>query len=230
MRRREDGHRRVPRRRQGLVAATAPPAGARPPRDGFSGKAQAAGRIAGQVLAGGLLLAGAAAVKATKAAAEDEAAQSQLAQQLRAGGGRVDGQIASTEAWIAAQGKATGITDDELRPALAGWRRRPGTWVRRRTGGAGDGHAAGSQKSYQPVTEASRRPRTGTSGRWGEARGRHQGRRGQHQVARPDPAGPGEQVHGRCREGGRHLRRQDRRSCRPSSASCRSRSARSCCR
>jgi phage-related protein len=86
---------------------------------GFGSKAKAVGNIAGKVLAGGLLLGGVAAVKAGQAAAADEAAQAQLAQQLRQAAGASDAQIASTEAWITAQGKATGIADDELRPAIA---------------------------------------------------------------------------------------------------------------
>lgn len=135
---------------------------------GFSGKAQAAGRIAGKVLAGGLLLAGAAAVSATKAAAEDEAAQSQLAQQLRQAAGASDSQIASTESWISAQGKATGITDDELRPALA----RLAT----ATGDVGEAQrlaalamdvSAGSGKSYQQVTEALAKAQNGNIGALG---------------------------------------------------------------
>lgn len=76
------------------------------------------GNIAGKVFAGGLLLAGAAAVKAGNAAAEDEAAQSKLANTLRNAANASGAQVKSTEAWITAQGKALGVADDELRPAL----------------------------------------------------------------------------------------------------------------
>lgn len=76
------------------------------------------GAVAGKALAGGLLIAGAAAVKAGHAAAEDEAAQSKLANTLRNATGASKGQIAATESWITAQGKALGVADDELRPAL----------------------------------------------------------------------------------------------------------------
>ena len=77
------------------------------------------GQVSGRILAGGLLLAGAAAVKATQAAAEDEQAQVKLADTLRKAAGATDAQIASTENWITAQGKALGVTDDELRPAIS---------------------------------------------------------------------------------------------------------------
>jgi hypothetical protein len=77
------------------------------------------GQVSGRILAGGLLLAGAAAVKAGQAAAEDELAQVKLANTLRNTTKATDTQIASVEEWIAAQGEALGITDDELRPAFA---------------------------------------------------------------------------------------------------------------
>lgn len=77
-----------------------------------------AGKAAGRLLAGGLLLAAGAAVKATQAAAEDEAAQSRLAGALRNATGARAKDIAGVEDWIAAQGKALGVSDDELRPSL----------------------------------------------------------------------------------------------------------------
>ena len=57
---------------------------------------------------------------ATKAAMDDDAAQQELARQLRVTTGANNSQIASVEEWISAQGRVLGITDDELRPALAG--------------------------------------------------------------------------------------------------------------
>lgn len=56
---------------------------------------------------------------AAKAALEDEKAQVQLAVALRNTVGATDEQISSTETWIDSTARATGITDDELRPALA---------------------------------------------------------------------------------------------------------------
>lgn len=55
---------------------------------------------------------------AAVAAAEDEKAQADLARQLQASTKATDDQIESTEEWIDATARATGIADDELRPAL----------------------------------------------------------------------------------------------------------------
>ena len=56
---------------------------------------------------------------ATKAAMEDAQAQAQLAQSLRNTTGATAAQIASTEAFISKLTLATGVADDQLRPALA---------------------------------------------------------------------------------------------------------------
>ena len=63
---------------------------------------------------------------AVKAAAEDEAAQQALASQIQRTTGATDAQIAANEDWISVQGKLLGVTDDELRPALAGLIRATG--------------------------------------------------------------------------------------------------------
>ena len=57
---------------------------------------------------------------AVKGAMEDEQAQTMLARQLQKTTGATDQQIKSVEAYITKQGKLKGVTDDELRPALAG--------------------------------------------------------------------------------------------------------------
>lgn len=57
--------------------------------------------------------------KATQAAAEDAQQQVMLATTMRNTAAATNEQIASTERWITAQGKAFGIADDQLRPALA---------------------------------------------------------------------------------------------------------------
>jgi len=57
---------------------------------------------------------------ATKAAMDDQAAQQALARQLQRSTKATDAQIAANEDWIETQGKLLGVTDDELRPALAG--------------------------------------------------------------------------------------------------------------
>lgn len=61
---------------------------------------------------------GAGLAIATNAAAEDAQAQANLANTLRNTAGATDASIASTESWITAQGKALGVADDKLRPAL----------------------------------------------------------------------------------------------------------------
>ena len=57
---------------------------------------------------------------ATKAAVQDQAAQKALARQIQRSTKATDEQIAANEDWISTQGKLLGVTDDELRPALAG--------------------------------------------------------------------------------------------------------------
>lgn len=62
---------------------------------------------------------GAALVGAVKSAAEDAGSQKQLERAVKNNTKATDSQIASLEDWITAQGKALGVSDDELRPALA---------------------------------------------------------------------------------------------------------------
>ena len=57
---------------------------------------------------------------AVKGAMEDANAQLLLARQLQKTTAATDAQIAGVEAYISQQGKLKGVTDDELRPALAG--------------------------------------------------------------------------------------------------------------
>lgn len=85
----------------------------------LGGRLDKVGQAAGKVLAGGVALGGAALYKMSQSAAEDEAAQVRLAGALKRSGGATDEQVAAAERWIEAQGKALGVTDDELRPALA---------------------------------------------------------------------------------------------------------------
>jgi hypothetical protein len=66
--------------------------------------------------------AGAAAtalIDMAKGAMEDEAAQKTLATQLKNSAKATDAQVTAVEDYISATGKAKGITDDEMRPALA---------------------------------------------------------------------------------------------------------------
>jgi hypothetical protein len=58
------------------------------------------------------------AIDGVKAAIEDEAAQLRLANALKAATGATDAQVKATEAMILKTSLATGVADDQLRPAL----------------------------------------------------------------------------------------------------------------
>ncbi|HWI43270.1 MAG TPA: hypothetical protein VNS81_06590 [Nocardioides sp.] len=72
-----------------------------------------------KVAAVGFLAVGAGAVKLAQGAAEDEKASAALAKTLQNTAGATKGQVKATEDWITAQGKALGVADDQLRPALS---------------------------------------------------------------------------------------------------------------
>jgi hypothetical protein len=76
------------------------------------------GKVAAVGLAAGTVVAGKALFDMTKRAAEDAQQQAILAKALQNNAGATKGQVAATEDWISAQGKALGVTDDQLRPAL----------------------------------------------------------------------------------------------------------------
>lgn len=87
------------------------------------GKLKSFGKIAAGVFTG--LLAQEAVRKvgeflkgSVEAAMEDEAAQRKLATALKNTTGATNDQIAGVESWISRQSLATGVADDELRPAL----------------------------------------------------------------------------------------------------------------
>ena len=81
----------------------------------FKSGLASASKVAGAALLG----IGAAALGAANAAAEDAQSQALLANAMKNGADASKGQIKATEDWIDAQSRATGVTDDELRPALA---------------------------------------------------------------------------------------------------------------
>jgi hypothetical protein len=76
-------------------------------------------RSAALPAAAALAAVGAAAVSAGRAAAEDAQSQALLATALTKNAGATKTSIAATEDWISKQSMATGVADDELRPALA---------------------------------------------------------------------------------------------------------------
>lgn len=68
-----------------------------------------------------------AGVSAVKAAVEDAKAQEMLARQLRVSTNATDAQVAAVERQISAMSLATGVADDELRPAYASLVRATGS-------------------------------------------------------------------------------------------------------
>lgn len=85
----------------------------------LGGKLKTVGKVAAVGLAAGVAVAGRAMWEMGQAAADDAQQQAILAKALKNSAGATDKQVASTEDWITAQGKAFGVTDDKLRPALA---------------------------------------------------------------------------------------------------------------
>lgn len=90
--------------------------------DTFGDKMTKAGKVVGAALAAAAAAAGAYAIKigidGVKAAIADEKAQTQLALALENATGATKGAIAATEQFILQTSLATGVADDELRPAL----------------------------------------------------------------------------------------------------------------
>ena len=91
--------------------------------EGFSGKIEKFGKIAGAAFAAAAAAAGAYAVKigidGVKAAMEDEKSQRILSETLIKTTGATKEQIAAVESYISKTALATGVTDDELRPAMS---------------------------------------------------------------------------------------------------------------
>jgi len=88
-----------------------------------AGKLEKFGKVAGAAFAAAAVAAGAYAIKigveGVKAALEDEQSQLKLAQSLEKATGATKAQIAATEDSIDKMARASGVADDQLRPALA---------------------------------------------------------------------------------------------------------------
>jgi hypothetical protein len=99
--------------------------------DDFGAKIGKAGKAIGAAFAAAAAAAGAYAVKigidGVKAAIEDEKAQTQLALALENATGATEGAIKATEEFVLQTSLATGVADDELRPALARLARSTGS-------------------------------------------------------------------------------------------------------
>jgi hypothetical protein len=98
---------------------------------------------------------GAALFDATKGAMEDAAAQDVLAKSLQNNTAATDAQIKANEEWITQQGKLLGVTDDELRPAIAKLARQTGSLSKAQEGAAlAMDIAAATGKPLSAVTDA----------------------------------------------------------------------------
>lgn len=84
----------------------------------LGGRMKAVGKIAALGLGAGMVAGAGALAKMTQGAIEDAAGQARLAKALKNSTGATKDQIAGVEDWISAQGKALGVADDDLRPAL----------------------------------------------------------------------------------------------------------------
>jgi phage-related protein len=105
--------------------------------------------------AAALLAVGAAAVSAGRAAAEDAQSQALLATALTKNAGATKTSIAATEDWIAKQSMATGVADDEMRPALAALVRATGDTEKAQAGLATAlDVSAATGKSVESVSQA----------------------------------------------------------------------------
>jgi hypothetical protein len=98
---------------------------------------------------------GAALFDATKGAMEDAAAQEILTKTLKNNTAATDAQIAANEDWISTQGKLLGVTDDDLRPALAKLARQTGSLEKAQQGASlAMDIAAATGKPLSAVTDA----------------------------------------------------------------------------
>lgn len=90
--------------------------------EGFGGKLEKFGKVAGAAFAAAAAAAaayaGKLAIEGVKAAIEDEAAQKRLAGALESVTGATEAQIKAVEQQILKTSLATGVADDKLRPAL----------------------------------------------------------------------------------------------------------------
>jgi phage-related protein len=124
-----------------------------------------AGKLAAMGLAAGLVVAAGAAVKFVQAAIEDEASAKRMATQFRNSAGATKSQIAATEQWISAQGRAKGVADDDLRPALSNLVRATGdVWKAQKLAGLAMDISAGTGKDLGAVSTALAKAQNGNVG------------------------------------------------------------------
>lgn len=130
-----------------------------------SGKLKKFAVVGAAAAAAGALMAGKALIGMAKGAMEDQKAQTLLAATLKNTTGATDKQIASVEDWITAQGKALGVADDDLRPAMQRLAEATGsvTEAQKLSSLAMD-ISAGTGKSLKTVSEALAKAQMGQVG------------------------------------------------------------------
>lgn len=120
-------------------------------------------KVGALAVAAGAVVAGRALVGMAQSAADDERAQTTLANSMKNAANASKGQIAATEAWITAQGKAKGIADDDLRPALSRLVQATGDVHKsQKLAGLAMDISAGTGKSLKSVTDALAKAQTGS--------------------------------------------------------------------
>ena len=84
-----------------------------------AGRLKAFGKTAALALGGVAVVSVGLAAKLAKSAAQDQQSSALLAKQYKNSAKATDAQVAATERWISVQGRAKGVTDEDLRPALS---------------------------------------------------------------------------------------------------------------
>ena len=116
----------------------------------------------------GFLAVGAGALKLAAGAADDQKAAVTLATQLKNTTGATKAQVAATEAWISKQGQLTGITDDELRPAIGRLATATGSTEKaQKLALLAQNVSIGTGKKYGTVVEALAKAQNGNIGALG---------------------------------------------------------------
>ena len=121
-----------------------------------------------KIAAVGFAVVGVAALKLAQGAADDQKAAVALATQLKNTTGATKAQVAATEAWISKQGQLTGITDDELRPAIGRLATATGSIEKaQRLALLAQNVSIGTGKKYGTVVEALAKAQNGNIGALG---------------------------------------------------------------
>lgn len=118
-----------------------------------------------KIAAVGFAAVGVGALALARGAAEDQQAATALATQLKNTTGATKAQVSAVEDWITKQGQLTGITDDQLRPALAKLVTSTGSIAKaQKLASLAQDVAIGTGKDYNAVVEALQKGANGSVG------------------------------------------------------------------